>query len=156
MQIYRTSEELTSFVRKFMNAKSSDTFGSYPSVAIMHAGGQLEAIRLVRSYERMGYAFINFTPSRYGETSFDGYAAEHNTHSVIGYEFDGVVLVLDRTFFYDEKGMLTAAHPHPCRKYMYVPFAYQAVTRARERLAIVVVDNLPLYKVLLGIQGGME
>ena len=69
-------------------------------------------------------------------------------HSVIGQEFDNVIAVIDDTFFYDEHGDLLS-HGLPNNVYSRNKMFFQAVTRVRNRLEIVVIDNIEVYKRIL-------
>lgn len=69
---------------------------------------------------------------------------DYDTHHVIGQEFDEVVMLMDASFFYSEDGELQGV-PHPNPDYLYPNLFYQGITRVREKLAIIVVDNLELF-----------
>ena len=53
-------------------------------------------------------------------------------------------MLMDASFFYSEDGELQGV-PHPNPDYLYPNLFYQGITRVRERLAIIVVDNLELF-----------
>ncbi len=72
---------------------------------------------------------------------------------VIGQEFDYVLVVIDNNFRYDANGDLTAReHPNP--EYLFPRLFYQNISRAREKLCIVVLNNQELFKKLLCIKCG--
>ena len=48
------------------------------------------------------------------------------------------------SFFYNDDGELQGV-PHPNPDYLYPNLFYQGITRVREKLAIIVVDNLELF-----------
>jgi hypothetical protein len=74
-----------------------------------------------------------------------------NSHQVIGQEFDNVVLVLDNNFRYSQKGDLEAReHPNP--DYLFPRLFFQNISRAREKLCIIVLENEDLFKTLLRIK----
>lgn len=147
----RTNEEMASFIVSLshLNRKKA---GDYTNVEILYAKDADEAGRLLALYKSNGYTFINFSKSNYYRSPYLNYVEweDSDTHKVIGQEFDNVIMILDKSFFYDEKGQLSAVqHPNP--DYLYIRLLYQGVTRVREKLALVVVDNAPLFKDLLTI-----
>ena len=76
-----------------------------------------------------------------------------NSHEVIGQEFDYVLVVIDNNFRYDANGDLTAReHPNP--EYLFPRLFYQNISRAREKLCIVVLNNKELFGNLLHIKCG--
>ena len=67
---------------------------------------------------------------------------------MIGQEFDKVVMVLDKKFFYGDNGHLyNSAHPNP--NYLFGKLLFQGLTRTREKLALVVIDNFELFSKII-------
>lgn len=146
----RTNKEIASFITKIMKIKSQDNIHDYSSVKILYAKNKSEANNIIRLHS--DYKFIRFTPSQYQTDSLTGYGSEldYTTHEVIGQEYDRVIVVMDETFVYDEHGLLNAKiHPNP--DYKYTKMLFQALTRCREKLAIVVVGNETLFNAIFGI-----
>ena len=57
---------------------------------------------------------------------------------------------MDGSFYYDENGILQGiAHPTP--DYLYPNLFYQGVTRVRDKLAIIVVDEPRLFDSIVKI-----
>ena len=69
---------------------------------------------------------------------------------MIGLEFDAVLVMLDDHFHYDENGKLVGT-PHPNPDYLYTQLLYQNVSRAKEKLCIIVRENPELFRELLWI-----
>ena len=119
----------------------------------MYANNVHEADRLVDIYKGKGYIPITFTPSHYVSSSIDHYSRYINSHEVIGQEFDYVLVVIDNNFRYDANGDLMAReHPNP--EYLFPRLFCQNISRAREKLCIVVLNNQELFKKLLCIKCG--
>lgn len=59
-------------------------------------------------------------------------------------------MVMGKNFVYDCEGKLNS-HPHPHNNYLYRQLLFQGLTRTRERLAIIVWDNKPVFEALLSI-----
>lgn len=146
----RTNRELVSFIRRVNDLSHPDILSQYPSVSLAYANNQAEAKRLIEYYKAINYTFINFTGSNYKPSSFDAYCGDINTHRVIGHEYDNVLMVLDNTFYYNAKGQIRGReHPNP--NYIYTRMLLQGLTRVREKLALVVVDNAELFDNLFHI-----
>lgn len=149
----RTNKELSSFIDRLCNLHSHNILNDYSSVTVAYAANQTDAFLVLQSFIQNGYIFINYTGSAYNSSSFDCFSSlsvGRNTHNVIGQEFDNVVMLLDQTFAYDENGLLRAKY-HPNPDYLYRQLLFQGLSRVREKLAIVVLDNPDLFEKALGI-----
>lgn len=139
----RTNKELASFIERFCNLHSHNIVKDYSSVTIAYAENQTDALLVLQSFIQNGYVFINYTGSAYNASNFDCFgplSLGRNTHTVIGQEFDNVVMLLDQTFVYDVNGVLLAKH-HPNPDYLYRQLLFQGLSRVREKLAIVILNN---------------
>lgn len=149
----RTNKELASFIERLRDLHSHNIVTDYSSVKITYANDSSEAILLLENFINNGYTFINYTSSSYRWTPFDCYSSfskGRNTHTVIGQEFEKVVMIIDNTFAYDENGKLRAfEHPNP--NYLYRQLLFQGVSRVREKLAIIFVENKDAFAKALSI-----
>lgn len=149
----RTNEEVSNFISHVMNLKSQDeVFDAYPGIDLCYANNYTEALSIRNYYHDKGYTFVNYTKSNFNLSPYLAYerAYERDTHHVIGQEFDNVVMLMGPSFYYDENGLLQGKeHPNP--DYLYNKLFYQGATRARERLAIVVIENPELFKKMVAI-----
>lgn len=149
----RTNKELASFIERLRDLHSHNIVADYPSVTIAYANNREEADMLLKNFRSKNYTFINYTSSTYYGSNFDRfntYCHGNNTHTVIGQEFENVVMILDETFQYDENGKLRAKiHPNP--NYLYTQLLFQGVSRVRERLSIVVLNNAELFERVIKI-----
>ncbi len=148
----RINEEIIDFVERMLRTKKERSIDhEYANIDVIYANDIYEADRITNIYLENGYIFLTFTPSRYKDNSIDHYAQYMNSHNVIGQEFDKVMIVMDDNFRYDENGDLTAkVHPNP--DYLFAKMFYQNVTRAREKLCILVVGNAILFEKLLEVK----
>ena len=62
---------------------------------------------------------------------------KESAHSVIGQEFDNVVIVIDDSFKYNALGDLVADNCYYSQRQML----YQIITRTRKKLHIVIINN---------------
>ncbi len=146
----RANKELASFLRVLLESRTGPDDYSYRNIDVVYAATPEEGNIVKKAFISRGYRFINFTSEGRGTTSFDRYGGEMNTHKAIGQEFSDVVMILDDTFYYDGEGILKArAHPNP--DYIYEQLLYQGVTRTREKLCLIVVDNFELFSHVTGL-----
>lgn len=146
----RTNQEMANFIQCLLNLRDKRHFQEYPNVSLVYSPSVEEAKQILDYYRMQNYTFINYTPSLYYPSTLDQYPNGLSTHSVIGQEFDNVIMVLDNHFAYDEEKMLRATiHPNP--DYLYRNMLSQGVTRVREKLCLLVVDNKPLFQEILSI-----
>lgn len=145
----RTNKELYSFIRNMMRLNDRPNIPmEYKNVDILYANSIKDADELSRIYREKGYTFITLTPSHYVSNTIDHYSTFINSHKVIGQEFDDVIMVLDNNFRYNEKGELEGReHPNP--DYLFPRLFYQNISRAREKLCIIVIRNEAFFERLL-------
>lgn len=151
----RTNPEISDFIKILLdnNEKGDRTkTKKFPNVSVLYADDFKEASVLLYLLRQQGYQYISFTPSSYIKNGLMYFLPEGNanTHMVIGHEFDNVVMVLTYDFKYNEKRRLTAKeHPNP--DYLFPKLFYQGITRTREKLAIIVVQNKELFEQITNI-----
>lgn len=146
----RTNQEMANFIQLLLDLNDTRHFQDYPNVNLVYASSTDEAKKILSYYQAQKYTFINYTPSLYTSSSLDQYRGGMSTHSVIGQEFDNVIMVLDGHFGYDESKKLRAVqHPNP--DYLYRKMLIQGVTRVREKLCLLIVENQVLFQEILSI-----
>ncbi|EIS4900305.1 hypothetical protein LZY35_000195, partial [Listeria innocua] len=148
----RTNPEIISFIEKLMDCKRTDSYKTYPSVSVFYAKNADEANGLLRILydDKHGFldSFINYTPSK-KDGFYDDYTSINNTHKVIGQEFDEVIMYINENFCYNSEGKLIASTPHPNSNYLLEKMLYQGLTRTRDKLTLIVVNNPSVFKTLL-------
>lgn len=103
--------------------------------------------------QKKGWKMLGYTPSRYSKDPLRRLDLGENPHDVIGQEFDRVVVIIDRNFYYeqdiDEDKLLlngtTDSYYHSTK------MLFQLVTRAREKINLVIVENIQLYDEVLSL-----
>ena len=122
------------------------------NVSVVHFKDDQVAKKYIET--KSNYNFITYTPSRYAEDKFATFKEnenwEGNAHKVIGQEFDNVIVIMDEYFHYDanKKLICKIAKEH---YYDQERMLFQAVTRTKQKLEIVVINNTELFKELLNI-----
>ncbi len=151
----RLNNELSAFLRSLFSAPA--TFKrEYPNVTVTYGRDQEEASRLIMNHEREGYMFIwdRSLGTDYDRT--DEFPGEGLTRiesaTVTGREFDKVVMLLDDTFYYDERGFLRNRESESQSSPARIMNLFHGLSRAKEKIAIVVKDNMTvmeqIYRVL--------
>lgn len=141
---------MASFIRHLMFLNDSSKKENYANVELLYVNDYKQANKLIEYFRGKGYEYISFTPSTYYSCRMDKLWKGTNTHEVIGQEFDNIVMAFDDTFSYDDKGYLSAtAHPNP--DYLYKKLLFQGVTRVREKLALIVIDNQSVFENILNL-----
>ena len=149
----RANLELTAFITWFFDLRKWNPNFEYDCVEILYAPNSACANSIKNYYvESKKYRFINFTSSIFNETPFDVYCnGEYvSTHRAIGREFSKVVCVIDNNFYYDEDGKLCALG-HVTHNYLYDKMLYQNLTRARDRICIIVMGNKDLFSRIISM-----
>lgn len=149
----RTNKEIASFIRLLIDLNDKPQIKyHYQDVDILYAEDISSAQKIIEFYrQEKSYVFINYTQSRFKCNTIDAYQGDINTHHVIGQEFDNVLIMLDHNFRYNKEGRLQGKiHPNP--DYIFYKLFYQGVSRAREKLCILVVGNEELFSTILSIK----
>lgn len=149
----RTNKEMAAFIEKLLNLNANTEKGfRYEKMDVLCAGSIEEGKRIIRYYQKKkDYTFIEYTKSNYQKSNLDLYHGDTNTHKVIGQEYDNVIIIMDENFMYSDDGRLKT-HEHPNSNYLFYKLFFQGVSRARERLCIVVVNNPELFRKILDIK----
>lgn len=131
----RTSKEIYAFINALLDLRKRSGL-SFPNIDVLWAENESEKARLMESLKEKGYRYI---PLEY-----------ENSHDVIGLEFDAVAVTLDGRFYYDASGQLTGRES-PEEDYLYVRLLYQNVSRAKEKLCVIVEKNEEVFRELTGV-----
>lgn len=151
----RTSKEIASFTRTMMNLNNrARGYMDYSDIDVLFANNTEEAMQLIDLYNEKGYTFISYTQSMYYSNSIDLYPNTYDTHHVIGQEYDKVMIMMDENFRYDrERRIQGKEHPNP--DLLFYKLLYQAISRAREKLCVLVVENYKLFSDIINIKFDM-
>lgn len=142
----RTNKELALFITCLRDLSKYRSEYSFPNVKILFEPKKCEALEAIKKLEMEGYTFISYTPSLYNyELNYQ--SSQHNTHNVIGQEFDGVCMLIDDHLYYTPEGRL-AGKLHPNPDYLFEQLLYQGLTRVRRKIALVVTSEEMLCKIL--------
>ena len=141
----RTNKELALFIACLRDFSKCRPEYSFPNVKIIYEPDQAKAPMLAKKLSVEGYTYISFTPSLYNHM-LDYQSSEHNTHNVIGQEFEGVCMILDNNWYYQGSKLMACQHPNP--DYLFEQLLYQGLTRVRSKLALIICSERILANIL--------
>lgn len=143
----RTNKELALFITCLRDLTKYRDDYYFPNVKIIFEPDKALSLKTAEAFEAEGYTYISYTASFYNH-ELDYQIRKHNTHNVIGQEFDGVCMILDDNFFYSPEGKLVGKeHPNP--DYLFNQLLYQGLTRVRNKIALIVTSETLLQKVMI-------
>ena len=147
----RTNPDVASFIGRIFQSHRGSGKHDYKDITILAAKDIEESRKIIEYYTReLGYTFINYTPSVRYRSVWDEFDTYPCSHEVIGQEFDNVLVVMDENFQYVDGKIVCCEHPNP--NYLYGKLLYQALSRTRIKLCIIVRNNKNLLEYLLKVK----
>lgn len=149
----RSNKEITVFVHNLFNPRQSKLGSDYNCVEVQYFNNTEEVAQFASEMSKYNWQIINFTPSQFKRVSYDRYQHwdKPTAHGVIGQEYDKVLAIIDSNFYMDEHNYLASRRVSGAPRYDLDKMLYQIITRAREKLLIVVLDNTPILKRCINI-----
>ncbi|WP_086315297.1 hypothetical protein A5821_002743 [Enterococcus sp. 7F3_DIV0205] len=146
----RTDLVMSSFIQKFLNlkAKGVQPF-DYDNVNVVYFENKLDAGTYIE-YMRQEENYVSIELTEYVTKTGNNLKrpkicmSSETSHSVIGKEYDNVLVPLDKYFKYDEDAKLVSTYNE------YYPYyedscIFEALTRVKNKLLLVIIDNPDLY-----------
>lgn len=145
----RTNKEIASFIKPLFDCNEKLSNLKYANIDLCYCSQKQEVILLSRHLQEKRWKIPKYTPGTRSIFCYEGYgtAEEESAHEVIGQEFDKVVAIIDASFDYDEGGKLIANNSYYSQRQML----YQILTRTRQRLYVIILNNEPMLKRCLEI-----
>ena len=131
----RINRPVFSFLRTLFNQKDRSPYADYSCIDILYAANTQEEGALVRHYLTRGYNLVSVSRTK-------------NTDSVIAQEFDKMLVILDSHFYYDESLHLCVKQDKQ-EEALSLRLLYEALSRTREKLCLLVTQNPDLFKQIL-------
>lgn len=136
----RTNQEIAAFIKMLFNNKRTVPISSNGNIEINYFSTTEDAKHYLDNLDERKWAVLRFTPSQYKNEHHEKYSeiANKTSHQVIGQEFDGVAITIDRFFSYNEHGNLIykgTAYYHPAK------MLFQNITRSRKKLNLIIISN---------------
>lgn len=149
----RTNKEIASFIKNLFNLSKINNDIRYSNIDIQYFSDNQDAVQYMIMLKENDWKIINYTPSIYEYYPYEKFKCfgNENAHEVIGQEFDNVVAVLDKHFYYKKDKTLST------RRYSLKPYyhpskmLFQILTRTRNKLTIIIINNEEMLRVCLEI-----
>ena len=136
----RTNKEIANFIKSLFNNKDKFEKSNTRNIQLRYFHNASDTIEFLDSLDKEQWEVLKLTPSLFKKEFNEEYALTNSksSHEIIGQEFEGVVVVLDKHFSYDTNGdLIYKGRTH----YSPTGMLFQNITRARKRLLIIVQDN---------------
>lgn len=145
----RTNKEIASFIKPLFDCNEKLSNLKYTNIDLCYCSQKQEVILLSKHLQQKGWKIPRYTPGTHSTFCYEEYGTveEESAHAVIGQEFDKVVAIIDNNFGYDEGGKLIANN----RYYSQRQMLYQILTRTRQKLYIIILNNEAMLKRCLEI-----
>ena len=153
----RTNTGIYFFIKNMMDLKKENKTVSYTDIDIVYAEDREDFVKLRGFYVYKGYTFLAYTPaSKKYDNDSNEYLKQNSynyksSHDVIGQEFDKIIILVDNNFFYNSKEELEGKG-HPNGDYLFERLLYQNITRVKEKLCIIVLNNKDVFEKLIDIK----
>ncbi|WP_395001871.1 DNA/RNA helicase domain-containing protein [uncultured Helicobacter sp.] len=146
----RYNQEIVSFITKLFNLqkiKTDNSYqGDYHNISLRYMADTNQAKEYIKHLvEKKGYEHIYLTTSMYYKEKLDDVRFDSNisSHKSIGQEFDKVLVTITEDFYHTEDGRLG----YRSRSYYSATQTlFQAITRTRKELMVVIINNPEVYK----------
>ena len=135
----RTNKEIAYFIRQLFNIKKNIPNIDYTNIELTYCKDCYSAKLLLQELLERGWKTPNYTPGTRSFFHYEAYLSNdtESAHSVVGQEFNNVVVVIDESFKYNSHGDLIADNTYYSQRQML----YQIITRTRKKLHIVIINN---------------
>ncbi|WP_166668253.1 DNA/RNA helicase domain-containing protein [Epilithonimonas xixisoli] len=136
----RTNKEISAFIKSLFDKSRLIEKYRYDSVELLYLNNMEEAKSFMKSNIAGDWTIINYTPSLYDTHQYEKYYIPKigtKTHNIIGQEFDKVVVVIDNDFKYVNDSLTYSKSCYYNPEYML----YQNITRARNKIKVIVINN---------------
>lgn len=148
----RSNRVVYSYIRNMFDLKDKSRARlNFDAIELSYFKEASDAVGYLKHLQNNGWTFINYTTDLYREDCFDLFDCinKKNAHKVLGQEFEKVALVLDDHFEYQDNKLVAKRNN---TMYDDLSMLYQIITRATDKIAIVVYDNESLFKTLIEIK----
>lgn len=146
----RSNKEIADFITMLFNKnKNLETTGNR-NIYLKYFSTNKDARDYLYSLDKEEWELPRFTPSLFNDEHHKAYFNDDmpTSHSIIGQEFDNVVVVIDELFSYQLNGLLVYKG-----KSYYEPrkMLFQNITRARKKLLVLIINNEELLERCMAI-----
>lgn len=147
----RTNPEVASFIKSLFEPSKVNVKYDYTNIDIQYFTNYHDAGNFAILLKEKNWNILSYTESNYNHREADKFTAYSNlnAHAVVGQEFDKIATVIDSSFRYNKDKRLVSLG-----KSYYNPgkMLFQMLTRAREKICLIIVNNEEMLKECLAIQ----
>lgn len=139
----RSNEEVSIFIQNLFYRRTNKKY-TYNNIEIQYFSKPSLARKYLKHlHHNTDWKVIDFTESDRIKYPYDEYLVrgKYNSHRVIGQEFDDVAAVIDQYFYFNSKGELSTKGWRHKPYYHPTKMLYQNVSRARNKLKIIIINN---------------
>ena len=140
----RINKEIYLFLKGLFDFRKRARNHHFNNIDLIYADSRESAEPIIDYYKERGYMYISCDETE--DTAEKPMMVDSD--DTFGQEYDHVMVTMDSRFYHDEKGILRSSETSP-GPYSYEQMLYQAVTRTREQLCILVCSNEDLMRRIL-------
>ncbi len=138
----RTNKNIAEFVNCLYNLKNRvSKYNDMSNINLAFANNFEEASKIVQYYRDKGFIYINFNNELVKFKDYD-------VSEVIGQEYDKVIVCIDEKFKYLGNKLKSKDN----QNFIYTNLLYQAISRARSEVTILLVNNMDVFENLYNIK----
>lgn len=147
----RHNKNLASFVKKFFDLSTIKidelSKDDYKDISFYFTKNLNDAGAYIEYLKYLGWEHIYLTDDlvKTDPLSQLKFSSRNNSHRAIGQEYENVVIVINEYFYYTEQLKLTYNINVVCH-YNPLETLFQAITRTRKKLKLVIINNEEVYK----------
>lgn len=141
----RINRPVYSFLRALFHQKDRPANADYSCIDVLFAPTREDAAAILYYYREKEYYKITLPGG--GGVIGEGLSADE----IVGLEFDCVTVILDSRFYYDEDRHLRARGEFTEEA---LTLLYEGISRTREKLCLLVLENKELFAQILSIREG--
>jgi hypothetical protein len=140
----RINKEIYLFLKGLFDFRKRTRNHHFSNIDLIYADSRESAEPIIDYYKERGYMYISCDETE--DTAEKPMMVDSD--DTFGQEYDHVMVMMDSRFYHNEKGILRSSEESP-GPYSYEQMLYQAVTRTREQLCILVCRNEDLMRRIL-------
>ncbi len=150
----RTNKELAAFTKNLFDLSKINNIQEYKNIDIQYFAIANEATHYMEMLEENNWKIIHYSSPLFNKDPYGNYqlSCRDSAHMVLGQEYDNVAVIIDACFYYNKSGILSSNHVNAY--YRADKMLFQMVTRARNKLTVIIIDNEDLLDKCLKITNG--
>ncbi|MDP4469173.1 ATP-binding protein [Staphylococcus hyicus] len=149
-QKIRTNNEMIAFIDRVIDLTAKGHINyHYKNIDVSHFSDKYSASEFIETLVENNYMCIELTQYVTKSSSITkrkrNFYSSNDVHNILGKEYDKVAVIIDSYFKYDENGKLISNYIgyYP---YLETEGIYQALTRVKKYLHVIIIDNPMVYE----------